>query len=338
MGKGEIWKTTEPFRNWCVENWGAKVAYLIAIPIALWILSRLQYDRLSVSLNRMKDGFGLSDAAFYADFWAVVGCVLLIVLAALVARSLEKDRLGEFGFLLVLASSGAALGGILGTYLSPQNVSEKDAFGGFKTAIAGVLSGYLLSKFQKIFDKWVDDANMFNRYLLIRSLLFISPLVLVASAVYSSREYKNQSISIATSRELRDSLASGTNLSSQRGAAINLDPGEQTRFVAEANFPGDTSVAWTTDEISQTKDPQNAEKTVPAIAVSIAADGSFSAPVGVACSPCFVIVATSNQNKEKTARRPVNIGQTKSELQANQAPGNAGNSPKSAKAAPPKSK
>jgi hypothetical protein len=295
------WAESSPLLKICAGG-------LLAMVVIVFLL-KVAFPPLAQSMSDLKSKLGVSDPAFWAGFWTVVGCTVLVLLAVVVAISKPDGKLAEAGFLLILIVSGAAIGSLLGTYLSPQNALERDTFGGFKTAIAGVLSGYFLSKFQRIFDKVVDDSSTFNLNLLIRTLFFMTALILVTNGVYSTREYKNQSILIASRSEIASMSNAGTDMRTLQEKPINLQPGEQTRFAAEANFPQDSSVSWSIDDPAQIVDPKNPHGTTALQPGKIGLDGSFTAPEDIKCAPCFVVVAISNQDKSKLARRNVNIGQ-----------------------------
>jgi hypothetical protein len=234
----------------------------------------------------------ISESALYSVLWALAGGVLVIGLAITLIPDIDEMRLA-----LMLAIFGSSLGWIIGTYVSPQDVPEQQAFAGFKTAVVGVLSGWLLSKLQVAFSKLLDNGQLLTRQFAQRSMFLMIPMLVTISAVYNVREYKNLTVFISTSDKTT---------AIDRNSHIELHPGDEPKFLAEARFTGDTSVTWSIDP-PERPDPKDATKRINLGKIN--ADGSWKVPAEFTgdCIECFEVVAQSNKDKSKTGRRTVDI-------------------------------
>jgi hypothetical protein len=265
-----------------------------AVIVGMYLVIHFDVVQKVVQLN---EDLGLSSTAFYSAFLAALAGIVIVSLAFTLSPDIDEVR-----FVITLALCGASLGWIAGMYLSPQNTPEEQAFGSFKTAIAGVLSGYILSKLQSIFTKLLDDGTILTKLFLQRTLFFVTPALLTIGTVYSVREYKNQTVQIITSEERSQGAA--VDFRSLQEKAVDVPPDGTKRFMAEANFPGDTSVTWS---IVPVQEHQNdAASTFGAIDK----DGSYKAP-STTCEKCFYVMAQSNYDPTKIARRQVSVGQPK---------------------------
>jgi hypothetical protein len=261
------------------------------IGLVLLVVKLHWYD----GIMRWVNSSGVSSAAVYSSFWAILGGVVLLALAISLSPDIEEIR-----FVLLLAIAGSAVGWILGMYVSPQETSEQQAFAGFKTAVVGVLSGYLLSKFQSIFDKLLQRDAMLSRKFIQRFLFLVIPAFLTMGAVYNVREYKNLTVQIVTKEEVDQ----GADFQLLQGKDITLEKQSVSRFFADARFPVDSSVTWSIVPAVDLASPSDSTQKVDF--GSIAPDGTYRAP-DVECAPCFYLVAQSNQDPTKLARRSVKI-------------------------------
>lgn len=235
----------------------------------------------------------ISESALYSVLWALAGGVLVVGLALTLSPDMDEVRLA-----LMLALFGSSLGWIIGTYVSPQDVPEQQAFAGFKTAVVGVFSGWLLSKLQAAFGKLLDSGELLTRRFVQRSMFLMIPMLITISAVYNAREYKNLNVLISTTSEKTSTV--------DRNSHIELHPGEEARFLAEARFTGDTSVTWSIDPPAR-PDPKDSTRRINLEKIN--ADGSWRVPAGLTgeCIDCFEVVAQSNKDKSKVSRRWVDI-------------------------------
>jgi hypothetical protein len=132
----------------------------------------------------LKSGrFDISDQAMiFSSFWGLsISAVLLTIIFFLS----EVDK----SIAVLDALSGAVLGWFLGIYVSPHSKVEKEAFTGYKSALAGLLSGVVLTKAQTFLsdrystgkDIHLRDAEYF--------LIFWISLGVCTATIYNARAY-----------------------------------------------------------------------------------------------------------------------------------------------------
>jgi hypothetical protein len=222
--------------------------------------------------------------------------------------------------ILVLSGiSGATLGWALGMYFSPESSPESQAFAGIKTAAVGVLSGYVLSKLQRIFDKYIDKADSPSDSFILAATYFCLGLLLAGVAVYNVRAYKELKVVITQSDLDRNAVAKDGQI---ERLLIPAKSGTAIRFRAEARFPDDSSVTWSVD-------PQNIGEIKP--------DGTYTPPSEVPKdNPRLAIVATSNADPRISDRLnarivapPAQTGEAKPPSQTDQ----SGSAPRETKPA-----
>jgi hypothetical protein len=131
---------------------GRSVLFLIVLGIFALILIVLGYLYRSQLIDKFSNtSLAVSEGAIVSVIWAMgVGLVLLLI-------AISWGDVGLSRVLVLSGISGATLGWALGMYFSPEGSPESQAFAGIKTAAVGVLSGYVLSKVQRIFDKYIDE-------------------------------------------------------------------------------------------------------------------------------------------------------------------------------------
>src|SRR5262249_54299989 len=81
---------------------------------------------------------------------------------------------------------GASLGWMVGILASPYDVIEKSAFGQFGTLIYGFLTGYVVSKFDPLLQKAINDGTMDTWVVVCVGLI---SFLIAITLTYVSRRY-----------------------------------------------------------------------------------------------------------------------------------------------------
>jgi uncharacterized membrane protein YeaQ/YmgE (transglycosylase-associated protein family) len=115
---------------------------------------------------------------------AVVGTAI-IVMAYLVG-----EERSVYPTTYIICICGYILGWIVALVSTPMNKTDEDKLGRFTKLAGTFLTGYLLSKFDKILEKILDPAQIFSSIAGARVLLFICCFGLTFILVFYYREYK----------------------------------------------------------------------------------------------------------------------------------------------------
>ena len=94
---------------------------------------------------------------------------------------------GMLAVLLVLV--GGLLGWAAGILITPATQNEVEKFAEYGKALATFVTGYLVAKLDKLFDKTVGDISDFNSPVLIYLLLFVGSFVLGGLSTFIWRRY-----------------------------------------------------------------------------------------------------------------------------------------------------
>lgn len=260
---------------------------LLAIPViaVLFVIYLLRSETLEAikSLGGLLSGFSLNGAEFFSAAFAILGAFTMLLIALSFLPDYDRARLA-----VMLQMAGYGLGWILGMFFSPTSQYEQQTFFTAKTALIGVASGYLLSKFQTIFDKAVAEGKVLNSQVLGFVLMFFIPLMITTAAVYNVRAYKDLSVKITPQGgDVQTKADNGTN---QYSIAL----GKTAHFVAEARFPTNSAVVWSTD-------PPDEHGMIDQYS------GLYKAPTEMPSDPQVDIVATSLSDKTKVDRLQVKL-------------------------------
>jgi hypothetical protein len=272
--------------------------YLILTVVGVFILGYFVFRSSTLeslkSLGSSLNGFSLNGAEYFSVGFAIMGGTVMLLLALSFFPDYDRVRLT-----LMLEMSGAVLGWILGMFLTPASQSEQETFLNAKTALVGVVSGYLLSKLQTLFDKMVAENKVLNKNALQYGLSCFVPLILSTAAVYNVRAYQDQRVLITPG-------ASGdlATITSNGKSEYKLALSKSAAFVAEARFPSNSAVEWSVDpaELHGTIDPHT---------------GEYKAPDQMPNDPIATVVAISLGDKTKIGRFPITLVRT--ETKANPA-------------------
>jgi uncharacterized membrane protein YeaQ/YmgE (transglycosylase-associated protein family) len=145
-------------------------------------IESLEHKNLSNEVHKKKkSNYNLLATAVSG---AIVGSAL-IVMAYLVG-----EERSVYPTTYIICICGYILGWIVALISTPMNKTDEDKLGRFTKMAGTFLTGYLLSKFDKILEKILDPAQVFSSIAGARILLFICCFGLTFIMVYYYREYK----------------------------------------------------------------------------------------------------------------------------------------------------
>jgi hypothetical protein len=121
-------------------------------------------------------------AGFFSTFWGLSIAILLLTLIFFLP---EIDK----PMAILDALSGAVFGWFLGMYLSPHSEAERNAFTGYKSALAGLLSGVVLTKAQTLLSQKYSDAKDIHLKDAQYFLIFWVAVGVCAATIYNARAY-----------------------------------------------------------------------------------------------------------------------------------------------------
>jgi hypothetical protein len=276
--------------------------FLYAIPVGVAILLLLLVRATTLDaikkLSGLLPNFSVTGAEYFSLGFALVGGFVMLLLALSFLPDYDRARLA-----LMLEISGAGVGWILGTFFSPTSQSEQQTFLNAKTAIVGVVSGYVLSKLQTIFDKAVADGKILNQTFFIYGLIFFVPLTLTTTAVYNVRAYQDQTVKITSGKG--SELGTTTDKDGKTESTIVL--GKSALFVAEARFATNTAVVWSTDppDAAHGKiDPNTGEYTAPSEMPDDSDVAIVAMSLGDKTKVNRLTIHLQKEGAKKTAERP----------------------------------
>lgn len=96
----------------------------------------------------------------------------------------------KFAYSFLVGLAGMAVGNVLGFFVSPYNQSEKTAFSEYGKAVAAFVSGFLLSKFDKLLEALADPVNLKqNPGYGAGALIFVIALATATISTYVFRKH-----------------------------------------------------------------------------------------------------------------------------------------------------
>ena len=99
-----------------------------------------------------------------------------------------KDWNEDFAYSFLVGLAGMAVGHVLGFFASPYNQGEKTAFSEYGKAIAAFVTGFLLSKLDRLLEVVVDPENLKpNSIYGARALIFIIAMATATITTYVFR-------------------------------------------------------------------------------------------------------------------------------------------------------
>jgi hypothetical protein len=125
----------------------------------------------------------MSLKTFVSLFYFFITYPMLIWVAWLSSGDLNE----KFAYSFLVGLAGMAVGHILGFFASPYNQGEKAAFSEYGKAIAAFVSGFLLSKLDKLLEVVADPVN--HPIPGARALIFIIAMATATITTYVFRRH-----------------------------------------------------------------------------------------------------------------------------------------------------
>src|SRR5262245_57375057 len=157
----------------------------------------------------------------------VLVCVLLVV----------ASRGIEFLSWCAVGSLGAALGWVLGIYISPASPEEASQFNRLGTVVASLVSGAVVTHLGALWQKLIEGAEprILQRRYAVPVLIFLGTGLMSIAAQYNVRAPASPAVVVG----LQDPTALTRDPTSQRPV---LDGQKGVQFVAMVSFPDDAAV------------------------------------------------------------------------------------------------
>ena len=95
----------------------------------------------------------------------------------------------DFNINLLVSCIGSILGWVTGVLISPYGADEERQFSNYTKIISAFISGYLVSKIDRIFEDIIKNDLYLQYLFLCRVFLFVSFFFLSILLVYMNRRY-----------------------------------------------------------------------------------------------------------------------------------------------------
>lgn len=129
----------------------------------------------------------LADGKLRFGVGAFIVAVIGIMLIVLGAQDVQDSKRTAFNYLSGVL--GISLGWIMGIFLSPYNPDEHSKFSDYAKALSTFVSGYLLSKVDRLLDPAQVPAIMSDPQVVYRTMFFLACFFLTLVAVFLVRSY-----------------------------------------------------------------------------------------------------------------------------------------------------
>lgn len=144
----------------------------------------MSYEQ-GISMTKMKKD--------YSDLIVVsVGTAIGLGLLMILAFTWPTDSPGERYILFLCGLFGSGLGWLIGIFVSPYTTTERSSFKTYATVAQGFLTGFLVSKVDKVFELVIQDLSnnpAVQERFLVRASFFASSSIFIAIFTYITRTY-----------------------------------------------------------------------------------------------------------------------------------------------------
>ncbi|MER9489678.1 hypothetical protein NKI50_27530 [Mesorhizobium sp. M0563] len=124
--------------------------------------------------------------------WYLAVVVLILVIIALSIYLLRHTTWPELSLLLA-GVLGAVMGWAAGICVTPYTIWEQTRLNGIGKLIAGLATGYLVAKLDRVFDillpKTLDNATLVSTGVLSHFAVWLTMFIAVAVVTYVTRSY-----------------------------------------------------------------------------------------------------------------------------------------------------
>jgi VIT1/CCC1 family predicted Fe2+/Mn2+ transporter len=117
----------------------------------------------------------------------ITGFVLGVALA--IFAYLAGPEQTVYPITYIICISGSLLGWLIAIISTPYDKTDENKIGKFTKLVGTFLTGYILSKFDKVIEKVIDPGQILSSLIGIRLLLFICSFVLTFIVVFVYRQY-----------------------------------------------------------------------------------------------------------------------------------------------------
>ena len=114
---------------------------------------------------------------------------LALGIALLVFAYLAGPQQHVYPITYIICICGSLLGWLIAIISTPYDKTDEDKIGKFTKFIGTFLSGYILSKFDKVIEKVIDPAQILSSLIGIRIILFVCCFTLTFIIVFVYRQY-----------------------------------------------------------------------------------------------------------------------------------------------------
>ena len=119
---------------------------------------------------------------------SIKGLIVIIALAIAcfqMGKTNREELILNYSHLLL----GLVIGWVVGHIVSPYNSQEKEVFSGYIKAVAAFVSGYILSKADKLIDRIIDPSYFFNNDVIFRSMTLFTSAIVAMVITFVHRKY-----------------------------------------------------------------------------------------------------------------------------------------------------
>jgi uncharacterized YccA/Bax inhibitor family protein len=123
------------------------------------------------------------------NFKVIVSTVAILTIAIILLISSYFQHHDNFLYALIISLFGAILGWLFAMLVTPYGATDKAGFQTFSKIIGSFITGYVLSKLDKVIEIFINTQKYQNEIIFERIILFISFFLLFWILVFNYRTY-----------------------------------------------------------------------------------------------------------------------------------------------------
>jgi hypothetical protein len=123
------------------------------------------------------------------NFKIKASTISIFIIAFILLAATYFDNPKDFAFTLIICLLGSILGWLVAMLVTPYGQTDATNLKSFSKIIGSFLTGYVLSKLDKVFETFVNEKQYADKLTIIRLMLFISFFFLFWILVFSYRTY-----------------------------------------------------------------------------------------------------------------------------------------------------
>jgi hypothetical protein len=148
-----------------------------------------------------------------------LGTAIGLGLMMILAFTWPTDSVVERYILFLNGLFGSGTGWLIGIFISPYSDNEKSSFKSYITAAQGFITGFIVSKIDKVFELVIQDLKenpAAQQIILVRVSFFVTCCVFIAIFTYVTRNYwhgfdQMEKLKTTLKEELSNSLSEEKN-------------------------------------------------------------------------------------------------------------------------------